>query len=181
MAAGKTYRCPMCGGKGVSSSPNGMQWQKCAMCEGDGQIEGRIGRRPTWYPLQLALAASAGAGLVGVSLTGSIQILGTEDFEWQFVLATYTSASMLITVQDNSSGMFLMVAPNQNSNQGILPITLFAGTAQLPFPIRPSYRIPRKNTLTITANDTSGAANTLNLSFYGNSITDAAPPQVQGT
>jgi len=170
----RAYRCPMCQGQTVTKNPSGTLYQKCAMCDGAGHIMSPVGRRPAWYALQLVIGANA-------TLTGSIQILATEDFEWQFVMATYTSASLLIMVQDNSSGKPLVIAPNQNSNQGIVPIALFAGTAQLPFPLRPSYRIPRNNTLTVIGTDTSGAQNTLYFAAYGNSLTDQGNPQIQST
>lgn len=170
----RMYRCPMCQGSGHTPTPNGMLHQQCPMCDGQGQTPGQEGRRPAWYPLQLVVPASG-------TLTGSIQILGSEDFEWQYVLATYTDARIAITLFDNSSGMPLMIAPNQNSNVGLVPIALFAGTAQLPFPIRPVYRIPKKNTVTVIATDSSGAQNTLNFSMYGNSITDQGTPRVQAS
>jgi len=146
------------------------------MCEGNGHIEGQAGRRPAWYTIQLVANSAAAAT---TNATGSIQILASEDFEWQFVMAAYTDARLLITVIDNSSGKPLVIAPNQNSNQGIVPIALFAGNAQLPFPIRPSYRIPKNNTLTIIITDQSGAANTLNLALYGNSVTEQSPAQTK--
>jgi hypothetical protein len=146
------------------------------MCDGQGQIQGQAGRRPAWYTIQLLANSTAPAT---TSVTGSIQILASEDFEWQFVMATYTDARLLITVIDNSSGKPLVIAPNQNSNAGIVPIALFAGNAQLPFPIRPSYRMPKNNTLTIIITDQSGANNTLNLALYGNSVIEQGPAQTK--
>lgn len=170
----KMFRCPMCQGSGTTKNPTGMLFQTCPMCDAQGEVPAKEGRRPAWYPLQLIVPASG-------TITGSIQILGSEDFEWQYVLATYTDARLAITLFDNSSGMPLMIAPNQNSNVGLVPITLFAGTAQLPFPIRPVYRIPRKNTVTVIGTDSSAATNTLNFSMFGNSITDQGAPQVKAS
>jgi len=138
-------------------------WQRCPMCEGAGQIQATPGKKPAWYTLKIDVPPSG-------SQPGSIQINGRKDFELQLLMATYTDPRLLVTIQDFSGGEYWTISPNQNYGIGIVPITLIAGTAQLPFPIRPSYRIPKNNAVNFVATDQSGAPNTLNMVMYGLSI-----------
>ena len=166
----RTIPCTTCKTSGLIH--NGKQVQVCPMCEGAGQLQLTPARIPIWYIL--------GPTLIGASATvnASLQIQTTADFEWIFTMSTQTSNLLNLTVIDGSVGR-LITQPQAgvNTNAGVLPITLFAGTAQLPFPLVEPYIIARSSTLTFNLTDASGAPNTLTLALFGYQL---IPQDAQG-
>jgi hypothetical protein len=151
--------CQACGGKGVISI--GGRAQTCPICEGAGMVQPTPARVPRWYSVQIVVPLNA-------SQSGSIQILTDADFEWVFTMSSQTSNLLAVTAVDQSTGRIL--TPTNNQNQGAFPITLFAGTAQLPFPLLEPYILARSATMTFTLTDTSGAQNTCTIVLHGFSL-----------
>lgn len=166
----KTIPCTTC--KTTGMIHNGRGAQLCPMCEGAGQLQLTPARIPIWYIL--------GPTVIGANATvnATLQIQTTADFEWIFTMSTQTSNLLSLTVIDGSVGR-LITQPQAgvNTNQGCCPITLFAGTAQLPFPLVEPYIIARSSSLTFNLTDQSGASNTLTLALFGYQL---IPQDAQG-
>lgn len=156
-------KCQMCSGQGLIKSHATAPLQQCPVCEGAGALQPTPARLPIFYILGPALAIGANA-----TVQSNIQIQTTADFEWVFTMATYTSSSLNITMFDGSTGRLITQGQaTANTNVGILPITLFAGSAQLPFPLVEPYIIARGASVQFTITDTSGANNALTLALFG--------------
>jgi len=167
----RTMQCNICQGHGAVRTPTGALWQKCPICEGAGQVTPEPAKEPVWYPLQLVVPLNA-------SLT-SVIMIQNEDFDLEFLLATYTNAALLITILEG--GKPWTKTPQLNTNQGTVPISLVTGNGQYPFPIYPAYRIRAKEQITITATDQSGAQNTLNFAMFGKVLKGTATERTPGT
>lgn len=158
---GKTMTCHACQGHGLIKAHPQAPAQACPICEGAGQLQPTPARIPVWYQLgPQALTANQ-------TLQQSIQIDTSADFEWVFSMAVFTG-NLSITLLDGSTGR-LITQPQatQNFNVGVLPIQLFAGTGQLPFPLLEPYIVARGATLQFTLTDTSAAPNNLTLALQG--------------
>lgn len=156
----KTIPCTTCRQSGLIN--NGRQVQTCPMCEGAGELQLTPARIPIWYILgPIVISANA-------TVNSTLQIQTTADFEWIFTMSQQTDARLNLTVVDGSVGR-LITQPQAgvNTNQGVLPIALFAGTAQLPFPLLEPYIIARSSSLVFNLTDLSGAQNTLTLALQG--------------
>jgi hypothetical protein len=151
--------CHTCRGQGVLNI--GGRAQTCPICEGAGQVQLTPARVPRWYSTQIVVPLNG-------SNSGSIQILTDADFEWVFTMSTQTSNLLAITAVDQSTGRIL--TPTNNLNAGAFNITLFAGTAQLPFPLLEPYILARSATITFTLTDSSGAQNTCTIVLQGFSL-----------
>ena len=153
--------CKTCKGNGIVQTHSNPPLQACPMCDGAGALQPTPARIPIWYILgPIALTALQ-------TLQASIQIQTTADFEWVFSVASFTGG-LNISCFDGSTGR-LITQPqaNVNANQGVLPIQLFAGTAQLPFPLLEPYVVARAASLQFTLTDTSNANNSLTLALQG--------------
>jgi hypothetical protein len=156
----KTIPCTTCRQTGMINNGHGVQ--ACPMCEGAGQLQLTPARIPIWYILgPVVIAANA-------TVNSTLQIQTTADFEWVFTMSVQTSPLLNLTVIDGSVGR-LITQPQAgiNTNQGCLPITLFAGTAQQPFPLVEPYIIARSSSLLFNLTDLSGAQNTITLALQG--------------
>jgi|MicForSoiPHH12_O_1018301.scaffolds.fasta_scaffold00101_2 hypothetical protein len=102
------------------------------------------------------------------TIAQTIQIDSDADFQLLMLLADYTSALATVNVTEGGSGgLSWMSAP--------VNIDLFAGSAQLPFPagLIPQL-LPKKRVYNISIVNTSGAANTIQISFWGYKLFPAA-------
>jgi hypothetical protein len=168
-------RCTACQGQGwVKFHQNGNA-QLCPFCEGAGQIQPTPARIPVWYVLgPVTINANA-------TLNQSIEIDTTADFEWIWNVSSQTSSSLNIGMLDGSTGrQIIQPQPNISSNIGVLPIGLFAGTAQLPFPLVEPYIIARGSNVQFLLTDTSGSNNTLTLALVGYKLIPQQAP-MQGS
>lgn len=155
--------CQMCKGQGYFKTHQNGPVQTCPVCEGAGALQPTPARIPIFYILGPALAINANA-----TTQANIQIQTTADFEWVFTMATYTDPRLNLSMYDGSTGRLITQGQaTANQNVGILPITLFAGTAQLPFPLVEPYIIARGAAVQFTLTDTSGANNALTLALFG--------------
>ena len=164
--------CQMCQGRGYFKSSAQGNVQTCPVCEGAGALQPTPARIPIFYILgPVTLAGNA-------TLQQNIQIQTTADFEWVFTMAKYTDSRLNITMFDGSTGR-LITQPQAtvNANNGVIPIDLFAGTAQLPFPLLEPYIIARAASVQFTLTDTSGASNTLYLALQGFQLIPQQAPQ----
>ena len=161
-------RCQTCQGRGKTPDVAGRQWQTCPSCEGAGAVQPTPARVPRWYSVQVVVPASG-------SNNGNIQILQDADFEWVFTLSSQTSTSLNVTCTDGSTQRIL--TPTNNPSTGVIPISLFAGTAQLPFPLLEPYIIARSSTMQFEFTDTSGSQNTVTMVLQGFSLFPQDAPQ----
>jgi hypothetical protein len=101
--------------------------------------------------------AFAGNGTLGASL----QIDSDADFQLLMLIGDYTSSAVTIAITEGGAGGLAW-----QSNP--VPIDCFLGTAQLPFPagLIPQL-MPKKRVYNISVVNTSGAANNVNLVFWG--------------
>lgn len=114
-----------------------------------------------WYVANFAFSGNG-------TLSQSIQIDSDADFQLLMLLADYTSAAVTVNVTEGGSGgLGWMSAP--------VNIDLFAGSAQLPFPggLIPQL-LPKKRVYNITLVNSSGAANTVQVCFWGYKLFPAA-------
>jgi hypothetical protein len=163
--------CPTCHGKGKIPNPSGSQWQTCPTCEGAGYTQLTPARIPIWYIVgPVALTALQ-------TVNSTLQIQTTADFEWIFTMSSQTG-TWNVTLTDGSVGR-LITQPQAgiNTNQGVLPNTLFAGTAQLPFPLVEPYIIARSSSLIFNITDTSDAGNSVTIALFGYQL---IPQDAQG-
>ena len=102
------------------------------------------------------------------TITQSIQIDSDADFQLLMLLADFTSSAVTVNVTEGGSGGLAWMSAPVN-------IDLFAGTAQLPFPagLIPQL-LPKKRVYNITCVNSSGAANTVQISFWGYKLFPAA-------
>lgn len=117
---------------------------------------------PFWYPINLALAASAQS-------VGTVTMDNDADFELREIIASSTGAFQIqITDRYTSRPMMPFNVPNNAGANvfGINNVNLF-GTAQLPFILPIPYTLLRTSTLAVTVLDTSAAPNTIQLAFWG--------------
>jgi hypothetical protein len=160
-----TISCPTChhapSGRSTGHITFGGRLQTCPTCEGSGQLQPTPARIPIWYIVHQVIGANA-------TIPASLQILAQADFEWVFTASSQTSSLLNVTMFDGSTGRLITQPQNtQNINVGVLPISLFAGTAQLPFPLLEPYIIARASTVQFYLTDTSGAQNTIDLALIG--------------
>lgn len=165
----KTYRCQTCmdnngNPRGQVPSPNGAMWQLCPTCHGAKQVTEEPEKFPGFYTIQVVAPASGTA-------QQSTQIVN-EDFDIEQLLATYTSAALLVTILHN--GRAWMINPNGNPNVGQVPITLCSGNAASPYIKYPAFRVYTREQLTVIATDQSAAQNTLNFTFAGSRLVGQA-------
>jgi hypothetical protein len=170
----KTYRCQTCmdqsgNPRGIVPSPNGSMWLPCPTCNGAKQVSEEPEKIIGFYNIQVVAPGNGTA-------QQSTQIVN-EDFEIEQLLATYTSASLNVTILQN--GRAWMVNPNGNPNVGQVPITLCSGTAASPYIKYPAVRMHVREQLTVIATDTSGANNTLNFIFAGSRLVGQATQRQQ--
>jgi hypothetical protein len=155
-------KCRTCNATGLIKAHHTAPPQTCPVCEGAGELQLTPARVPVWYIL--------GPQAIGANATvqASIQIDTSADFEWVFTMATSTSSLLNLSLLDGSTGR-LITQPQATANLGIgnLPLPLFAGTAQLPFPLLEPYIVARGASLQFTLTDASGANNSLTLALMG--------------
>jgi len=161
-------QCQTCQGRGKTPDVAGRNWQTCPTCEGAGAVQLTPARVPRWYSVQVVVPGSG-------NNTGSIQILQDADFEWVFTMSAQTSNLLAVTVTDNATSRIL--TPTNNPNQGVIPITLFAGTAQLAFPLLEPYIFARSSTVQFQFTDSSAAPNTVTIVLQGFSLFPQNAPQ----
>jgi len=102
------------------------------------------------------------------TLTGTIQIDSDADFQLLMILADYTSNAVTVMLTEGGAGgLAWMSAP--------LNIDLFAGSAQLPFPggLIPQL-LPKKRVYQFSLVNSSGTANTVQISLWGYKLFPAA-------
>jgi hypothetical protein len=153
-------KCNTCKGRGLTPNVSGTNWQTCPTCEGAGAVQPTPARVPRWYPLQVIVPLNG-------QNSGNVQIGVDADFEWIFTMYQSTSALLSVSVQDGSSGKALTVSGGALVS---VPIALFAGTAQLPFPLLEPYIIARSSTVNFQFSDSSGAQNTVTIVLMGNAL-----------
>jgi hypothetical protein len=98
----------------------------------------------------------------------SFQIDSDADFQLLFLLSTQTSSSLSIQVTEGSAGGLAWQSAAVN-------ILNFCGSAQNPFPagLIPQL-MPKKRSYKVTTIDSSGAANTVQVDFWGYKLYPAA-------
>jgi hypothetical protein len=154
--------CRTCGGAG--HIPIGGRATACPICEGAGTLQLTPARIPIWYIIPAVVPASG-------TLVVQQQIRQEADFEWVFTASMQTSPSLFVSMTDGSTGRQITnPGTNQNPNAGVCPISLFAGTAQLPFPLLEPYIIARSSTVSFIFTDASAAQNTVYLALIGFSL-----------
>lgn len=98
----------------------------------------------------------------------SFQIDSDADFQLLMLMGTFTSSALSIQVTEGSAGGLAW----QNNPVNILN---FLGTAQNPFPAGMIPQLmPKKRSYKVTTIDTSGAANTVQVDFFGYKLYPAA-------
>lgn len=149
----------------MSSQPGALSPDQYSALMNDPQLQELGGNlyiaKEFWYVANFAFAGSA-------TLSQSIQIDSDADFQLLMLLADYTSAKVTVNVTEGGSGgLGWMSAP--------VNIDLFGGSAQLPFPggLIPQL-LPKKRVYNITLVNTSGAANTVQICFWGYKLFPAA-------
>ena len=160
-----TENCPACGGSGVASTVNGQM--TCGLCGGAGEVECTEFRQPFAYVFNPGQQSQTGSP---TSTPGSIsgnatalaikQIDPSSDFEWVFTTASFTSSSLLVYFTDDTI----------NFTSDPVLLNLFAGTAQLPFPVwiggKP-YVFGARTVLEMSLTDQSGSTNTGQVVLWG--------------
>jgi hypothetical protein len=163
-----TQTCPACGGSGVAQTVSGAV--TCGLCGGAGEVESSEARQPFAYVFNPNQQSQTGSP---VSTPGTVPASGTalaikqidpsSDFEWVFTVASFTSPQLLVYLRDDTI----------NFTSDPVLLSLFAGTAQLPFPVwiggKP-YVFGAKSVLEFTLTDQSGAANTGQIVLWGYKI-----------
>jgi hypothetical protein len=102
------------------------------------------------------------------TVTNSFQIDSDADFQLLFLIGSRTSASATIEVTEGSAGGLAWQSNPVN-------IDNFLGTAQNPFPagLIPQL-MPKKRSYKVKTVDTSGAANSIQVDFWGYKLYPAA-------
>ena len=161
-------QCPVCQGNRVVESQKTGAVQTCPMCNGAGRAEPRVVRMPKTYVFgnasQIALIASAGAGIAGASSQQQMTIDGQYEFELVFLIASSNPGGTAGAWQDQiadqlprnwqQAGVFI-----QSANRW--------GTAQRPFPVVARVILGTREVLTGVFQDMSGATNTIQPCFVG--------------
>lgn len=160
-----TQTCPACQGSGAVTTVNGTM--TCGLCGGAGEVESSETRQPFAYvfnPNQQSQTGSPTSTPGTVPANGTAlaikQIDPSSDFEWVFTMASFTSSSLLVYFKDDTI----------NFTSDPVLLNLFAGTAQLPFPVwigGQPYVFGARSVLEFDLTDTSGQNNTGQIILWG--------------
>ena len=161
-------QCPGCqGNRLVESNKTGVV-QTCPLCNGTGRMEPRYNRLPKTYVFGnsslMTLAASGGGGISGAPLQAQLTIDGSYEFELVFMVAISNPGQVAGAWEDQiqdqvprnwqQAGIFI-----QSANRW--------GTAQNPFPLQARIIFGKREVMTGTFQDRSGATNNIQPCFVG--------------
>jgi hypothetical protein len=156
--------CPACNGQRVIPTPSQQLYQMCPLCGGTGywSAPGLFFS----YGVDLALTANQ------LNVQGNILIVDRK-FRWMYAVAKSTG-SFTFTIADGSRPFSITYVGATNQPSTGMQNVNFWGTGQNPFPLPIPYEFPVTGNIKIVVNDTSGAPNTVNLTFHGAEIDDNA-------
>jgi hypothetical protein len=138
----------------IAQLPADQQALVRASLSGDPQIVDGQFMRSYWYVVPPFTFGAAGQQ----SQTLTIQ---DEDFEVEFVMGTFDHDAAVVEVFDGGLGGY----PWQSAP---VPITLFLGTAQLPFPFGLfTQLLPRKRTYAFRVTNAFAGANNISIVLFG--------------